>query len=365
VKTTDTDGEIKGAAEWNGVFYWATDTKLKSTTVAAANFASPTTVSTGLTSSDWHTMSVLEDSLYIANGNDIARVALDGSFNLSAIDITPDCTVKCMENREGYMVIGAVKNDDQNEGYVFLWDAINLADTWDKRFRVQAKGVNALVSGEYLIGQVGDGIYRIDFVNNLPIQRRDDGQVRPDGTATKDGYSLFGFYGNTNPGIYSYGREKLNMPAAFNLEYTLSTDPDVIGAITTVSGVVLASWKDGSTYGVDALSATTRATATYESLEWFAPPTRRVPVKANQVKIITKAMPASTSISMKYKLDKSSSWTTANISSGGTTFNTTGAVECFFNIGEALNIFELQFTLTPNATDTPEILRIETYLDNI
>ena len=316
-------------------------------------------------------MTVLEDSLYIANGNDIARVAIDDSFTLSAIDITPDSTVKCMENKEGYMIIGSVKDNDQDEAFIFLWDAINLADTWDKRFRVPAKGVNALISGESLLAQVGDGFFQTDFVNNLPIQRRDNGEVKPYGVATKDGYSLFGFYGNDNPGIYSYGREKLNMPSAFNLEYTLSSTPDTIGAITVIGGVVLASWKSGSTYGVDALSTTTRATATYESLEWFGPPTETRPINLNYVKMILDPLPSGCSIELKYKLDHDTSWTSAPVlstvpDSPSNTFNTTGAVEAFFSIQQAaMNIFELQVTLTPSGTSTPQVLRIETYLNNI
>src|SRR3990167_10270168 len=73
-------------------------------------------------------------------------------------------------------------------------------------------------------------------------------------------------------GIYYYGRKNKDQPISMNLEYAM--DVDEIGAVVNVEGVTLASYRDSGDFGVRAVDSTTKATGTYESLE-FRPPIKR------------------------------------------------------------------------------------------
>ena len=127
-----------------------------------------------------------------------------------------------------------------------------------------------------------------------------------------------------------------------------------------VNGTLLVAWKDGATYGIDALSTTVKANGVYEGLEW----TGGLPHKKKtftQTKIVMKPLPASCSIVLKYKINNQSSWQTAKTVDGSSSFSTTNAVRALFNINQEGETIEIRVDLTSSANTTPEIKSINNY----
>ena len=135
-----------------------------------------------------------------------------------------------------------------------------------------------------------------------------------------------------------------------------------IGAIIVTNGVLLASWQNGTTYGVDMVSSTTKADAIYEGLEFDGgrPYWKKM---INTIKITMSLMPASTGVAMRFKGNKEVDWRYAVLSDGGTTFSVTDATEAIFNIQKPMEIYELGIDLFPSVNNSPEVLSIISYLD--
>ncbi len=353
-------GAIKGAGEWNGYLYWATDTSLKKNALGA--ISTPTTVGT-LNSATWHTMQPNNGSFLICNNSDVAMVGYDNSFTSQALRLTPDARAMALAEIDGYTVVGTFKPNSDNQGYFFTWEP--SSQNWVRKKKIPTKGINALIETEILMAQAGQngGIYYADLTDITPLFLLDGARCNPYGVDSREGLAYFGMFGNTKPGIYSFGRTKKNLSRVPNLEYTLSPAAiDEIGAIAWVGDTLLASWKNGATYGVDALSSTVKATAVYESLDFIVPPTFVNPQLFQTAKLLMKPLPANCSIALAYRMNKSGSFVTAKTADGSTSFSTTSATEAMFEIAEEGKVYEAQITLTPYQNTTPEVFQIETYL---
>ena len=178
---------------------------------------------------------------------------------------------------------------------------------------------------------------------------------------------MFGISGNssTKCGIYAYGRSKKNFPFALNLPYVPS--PGVletieIGAVQMVNGVLLVAWKNGATYGVDALSTTAKANCVCEHLEFDdGQPFRKK--HFGRVKVVLEPLPASCEVVIKYKINNASSWTTAKTLDGSSSFSTENGIRAMFIIDEEGEIIEIRAELTHSANTTPTVKSITTYFE--
>ena len=95
---TDTNGKIKGAAEWelsdgNNYIFWATDTS-----ISRKLFPGDTTVTwtdvtqnwkTTLDGAEWHTMDMAGGQLMIVNANALATIDFDGNFIAQDLNVRP------------------------------------------------------------------------------------------------------------------------------------------------------------------------------------------------------------------------------------------------------------------------------------
>ena len=367
---TDSGGKIRGAAEFGlstatAYLYWATATALHRKLIGNGSAWSNVDTDTAgwpkaLTSATWHTMRNINGLLVICNENVMASVGSDSSYNASALQLIPADTAKCLLERNLYAVIGTVRTDGLSQTGLYLWDQI--ADNFNLRKTVPANNINAILDAEMPLMQIGDDghVYYSDLVEQLPMFRLPGGgEVNPDGIENDAGLTLFGVFGaeTGKDGVYGYGRRFKNHPrGVLNLEYALTCDE--IGSVKKAGDDILISFKNGSDYGVKRVDTTTKAVATYEGLELAAPDkfSDHQPNWAH-VRIITKAMPASTSIECYYKVDKAASWTQAKLQGNITAFNTTGATEAVFLCGAKGFTFEYKFVLTPSANTTPEIYR--------
>lgn len=367
----DADGAIKGAIEKpssSGVTYlqWATATSLKQKPLpGASDWSDVTEIADNLTGTDWHTMKQVGGANYITNGSKLALVGYDDSYTNEALDLIPGNLGKSLLERNGRAVIGTYKAGYPN------------------------KGVNGMIDSEVPLAQIGnDGnLFFTNFSDTMPVKRfPGGGYVNPYGVTNEvdqieifdwvfgadswvdkqslGNMSIWGVFGadSGKNGLYYYGRRNKEQPFTLNLEYAM--DVDEIGAVVNVDGTTIASYRDGTDFGVRAVDSTTKAQGIWEGLEF------RVPLKNPEqittfkyVEILMDRLPVGCSIYFFYQKNKSGTWVQCNTADGNVAFTTTNARKAVFRIGEEMDIYEPRILMIPSANTTPTIHRVRTYFE--
>jgi len=319
----------------------------------------------------WHTMRVASGALMMANNEGLSVLDFDDSWDALKLNVRPGNRINTLEERDDYVILGSGRVDTSEEGH--LWSWIVTALNFIQKKRIPIQGVNALVTAESSLLQGGNQgeIFPADFTNTVPLATLDGGgKVNPEGAAVHEDLAVFGFYGGNYPGIWNYGRRHLNRGNALNYQYRLAptvggSTVGTIGAVAVINGELIASWganeTDSSSYGVDAVSSTTKANALYEGLEFDkgqAWDQRMV----DTVHVTMSPLVSGTSFSIKYKADKESAWRYTVFGDGGTTYTVEGGVEAIASLGKPAHILEIGAELNVSGADTPEIHEIATYL---
>lgn len=366
----DPDGAIKGAVEkpssGNATYLqWATDTKVKQKPLPGTNWNDVTTVAENLTGADWHTMKQIGGANYIANGSKLALVGYDGSFTNEALDVIPGNIIKTLLERNGRAVLGTNKTGYPN------------------------KGVNGMIDCEVPLSQIGDNgeLFFANFTDSMPTKRfPGGGRVNPYGVCNEvdqieifdwvfgadswvdkqsmGNMSIWGVFGadSGKNGLYYYGRKNKEQPFTMNLEYEM--DVDEIGAVINIDGTTIASYRDGTDFGVRAVDPDNKATGTWEGLEFRAPIKKAEQItKFSHVEIFMDQLPQGCSIYFYYQKNKSGEWIQAYTADGGQAFTSTNGKKATFRIGEEMDIYEPRVVMVPNGNITPEIFRLITYFN--
>ena len=179
---------------------------------------------------------------------------------------------------------------------------------------------------------------------------------------TMGNMSLWGVFNATTDknGVYTYGRKNKEQPFTLNLEYALEVDE--IGAVIQTEGLTLISYQDGSDFGVKAVDLTTKATGTYESLEFRVPIKRPEGItKWDVAEIFMEPLPNGCSITFWYKMNHATNWTQAYTADGNLSFSSTDGKKATFRIGAEGDVFEEKIVLNPSFNTTPKILRSHAY----
>lgn len=387
----DPNGAIKGAGEWEGsdgrsYLYWATSSALARKELPGANSAPDTgtmrwtdavhdyKIEFISSSATWHPIKPIAGALYMGNNEALAQLDFDLNWSPRVMNIKPQNIINALEERDDYAILGSEKRDGNEEGYIWSW--VETAVNYVQKKKIPIQGVNALITAELPLLQGGDNgeIFFSDFESVVPLNAiQGGGKVNPGGVDIFEDLAVFGFYGGTYPGIWSYGRARKNRPFALNYDYRLSgtvggSTISTIGAVAVTEGVLLASFGSSeinadNSYGVEQVSTTTKASAVYEGLEFDggAPSLQK---KFDTVKITMTPMPASTVVSIKFKLNNDTSWKYAVLGNRTTTYSQTNSTSAIFSIGRPAEVYELGAELTPSVNDTPEILSITTYISN-
>jgi hypothetical protein len=377
----DENGDIRGAVEWktddgDNYMYWATSTSI-ARKAFPGNGSLPWTDAiqdwkTLLDPYPWHTMKISSGDMMVANGPYLASYTYEEVYDSGIMSIRPGNSIKALEERDDYVIMGSYRNDNAEEGHLWNWIS-GVVQKYIQKKKVPTQGINALITTEVPLCQAGfDGqLYYSDFESMIPlIQIPGGGQCYPGATDIEDGLALFGMFGGTNAGIWSYGRKAKNRSLVPNYEYTmtgtLGGTTSTIGAIAVQNGKTFVSWgapteAGGSRYCVEEVSSTLKANAVYEGLEFNAgrPYWKK---QVDTVKFTMSPMPTGTSVSCKFKFDKESDWRYAILGDNTTTFSVPNAVEVEFNIGKQGVIYEIGAELNPYGNETPEILSITSYL---
>lgn len=395
---SDENGAIKGAAEWglsDGTEYlfWATNTSVARKLIGGTGVIPWTDAvadwKTTLDSATYHTMKNAGGALQIANKNYLAKIAYNGDFSINALDIQPGHSIKAIDEKDNYVTLGSIRDNDEEEGH--LWSWIVDALSWLQKKKIPVRGINALIDSEIPLMQGGTNgeIFAADFLNNVPLARLpgEAGQVNPGGVTIHEDLAMFGFYGTSDQegrevdGIWSYGRKQKDRSSVLNYEYRMS--PQVggstiveVGAIKSTGGNLFASWEtdevagSGNKFGVDKTS-TTPAVILYESLEFDAA-APYISKKFNTIKIAVSHFAGSyagTTLSAKYRIDKKASWEYAFTGANATTytFSSTASetpVDVIFSIGNSACIYELGLEIVPGSTAYLIFPSVTTYLDD-
>lgn len=370
----DVGQAIKGAWEKpssSGISYllFATNTNLHIKPIPGlSNWNDVNTTLTGwpktnLTSADWHTMREVGGAVMIANGSKLAMVGYDDSYTNEALDLIPGRLAKTIVERNGRSIIGTVPASNPD------------------------KGVNAAIDAEVPLAQIGDDgeIFFANMTDTIPAKRfPGGGKVNPGGVAnqveqvdffeweqdalswidkqTVGNLSLWGVYDadSGKNGVYSYGRKNKNHPFTLNLDYLLEVDE--IGALGDADGVLLISYRSGSSFGVKAVDSTTKATGTYEGLDFKAPVKRPVNITTwNQAELFMAPLPSGASVEFWYKLNKTGAFVQAKTADGSTSYSTANGKKVVFRIVAEGEIFEPRVVLNPTSNSSPEVHRIRVY----
>jgi hypothetical protein len=295
----------------------------------------------------------------ICNKSYLALVGYDDSYTNEALDLIPGNVSKTLVERNGRVIIGTYKESDPDNG------------------------INGAIDSEVPLAQIGqDGyIYYANGVDSIPIKRfPGGGYVNPGGVCSLveqvnffewgeealswiDKQSLgnlavFGVYGaeSGKNGLYTYGRASKNQPFVLNLDYAM--DVDEIGAICNADGTLLASYRDGTDFGVRAVDPSTKAIGIYEGLDLKAP--TKTPMNITnwkQAEFLMKPLPSGCSVEFWYKINKSGSFIRASTTDGANNFSTVDGQKALFSIVANGEIFEPRLVLNPSGNTCPEIYR--------
>lgn len=261
---------------------------------------------------DFHPIQKVNLVNYIGDGNLVAQIDA-GVFTADALDIQKPLRVKSLGINLTSLLVGTYIADNVNVTQVFNWNTWSVSfDTADP---VPETGINSFLKtdNEILVnvGQKGN-IYQYDGVK-LNRYKRINGdwgigkkaQVHSNASVNYNSLPLFGVSNiSNNPclqGVYSFGNYSPDFPAVMNLEYIISQNKssDVeIGAMSIVDDVLLVSWKDGTTYGVDKVDVDNKYTGAYIETRIVAPD-RTVKKRVAKVVVSYRELPTGTSIEMR------------------------------------------------------------------
>lgn len=383
---TDSDGKITGACEFvstTGTYIlYATQTKLKKITLANAGGTWSGNVSTIGTfgngnADDFHTMRNAIGVVLIEDGDLLAEYDYEDAVNMAALRMPSGTRGKAMLDRNDRVIVGA-RMATLPEGYFITWD--RLSDSWNSKKSAQGNGVNGMGFLEQgVVAQVGDEgrLKYWNFGDTSPLTRiPGTANCYPGGVCEFDTLTHFAMNGGTKNGIYSIGRLNLNDPRALNLEYVPSHGKltgTEIGAICADGTDLYASWKDGSTYGIDVIDQDNKAAARYESLKLnMGKPQVEKMIRFVKV-VLEDALPEGCSVVVRYRATRqageeidaadSEGWILASQENGSDAFDAAGESKAVFTIEGQGEDYEVALELTPSGNDTPEVQSVNSFFD--
>ncbi len=366
-KDSNVGGSGQGLIVYNGERWHCTDTALVGSTSGSEEIDSDTL---------WHPATIYLGKLTVGAGRYIATRDADGVFVKRALTLPLGCRIKSIDVYGDRCVIGVWKGTniyDQAESYLFTWDGITTFP--EQSFYLEEHGQNALISWENILldfAGIGGNVYAfnnafLDIAKQVPNIYTDAGDyayVNPGAVAQYGGNILAGMSigsGSALGGVWEFGRKTEDMPFAMTLSHPISTgNTDVeIGAIMTGgANRFLASWKDGSNYGMDALDTTAKYSMGYfETQKYEIAAIKPISSERKLVRgtaITAEPMADDTSVVVKYKADGAGSWST------GGTIDSTNQHEVLYLTFRA-KVAQLRYELNTDSNNSPVIKRIEIF----
>ena len=364
----DPDGEIKGAEEMpasGGLTYlgWCTNTKIKKKLIpGAGDFSDIIVVAQNLQSGVPHTMRQVGGSTMIANGSYLAMVGYDESFTNEALDVIPGNITKTLVERNGRVITGSYHPGSPDKGINAAIDAeVPLAQVGDEGELFYADGINSISITRFPGGgivNVGGVTNETDQVNFFEWEQTAMSWISKQSVGNMSLWGVYGAEAGKN-GVYSYGRRRKNHPITLNLEYPLEVDE--IGALTTVEGITLISYREGSDFGVKAVDPDYKDTGIWEGLDFRAPVKKPIGITTwSTHEIFCAPLPSGASVEFWYRVNKVGSFIQAYTVDGQSSFTYANGKKAVFRVGGEGEIFEPRLVLHPIGNNSPEVYRQRT-----
>jgi hypothetical protein len=261
--------------------------------------------------------------------------------------LRPGIITQSLIEKGNQVLIGG--GDNVRESWLSTWEQTALS--WIDKNRIPTPTINAIIDAELMLMSAGTtDLFFSDMTNNLPVCSL-GGKANPGGVVEDGGLALFGVFGGTDSGIWSYGRTKKNESYTLNLEHYI--DADEIGAICKIAGQRFLSYQKGATHAVRKVDTATYGNTEYYSLALTAPQESTF----TSVDMVTGKIPIGCSIAIYYDLDDTGSWTQAFMA-GDIATATSAQRDPTFLIGSYGRVFKLKVVLTPSGNTRPQISEI-------
>lgn len=329
----------------NQIFKWGLLSGTPSITNSVSTVASTiTSVANGVIAAD--------GNAYMAYNNVVVRIATDAStITDSAKTVPTNFKITSLANYGSYLAIGCSPKDPYNgASKVFLWNLSSdlFAETIDwgegeLRVLEPIEGLLVGVTDRYLNNATGAGrgsmiiqgysggaaqVLKEVFTEALV------GKTMPTSKAVRNNRLFFASKIMTNSagteydeGIWSFGRKNVNYPYALTLDVVdENIDTDGIQAFGTAANYFfIAHSGDGSVDKTNDAS-TYAFTSVYESLiQDFGDAS--IDKRLDKIKVTFRKLTSGESLTVKYRVDGASSWTTV-----GTYSTVGGTARTFINI---------------------------------
>lgn len=381
IRTVSNSGG-QGMAVHNDYLYYTQDSQIGRYGTLSSSPGFTDAWQTGLnntSSVDFAPILAFKEGLAVGHGNNLGW--WDGAVWVAAkLTLPPGFYIRSLTQVQEFLAIGAWRGGtnvtDSEEGFIFLWDG--TASTFNYFFRTDGapnalgNTKNRLISVQGSRGRIYTDQEPFNLVHQIP--KTEAGkylEILPGAITTWRGLTYIGVGVSDSTtikhGIYSYGSTNSSLfPEALNYPHEISTGTQTgtgvkVGAIAGIGDSLYWSWKDGSSYGVDKVSPSSNyaATATFVSLVHDGG--RAGHDKMPKVLLFThKALAASESIQLGYKVDRAANFTT------GTANSTVGSQKTRLVIpASRYKHFQFEAILTSASTTAPAITSIDYLFDDL
>ena len=247
----------------------------------------------------------------------------DGAtFDYDNVIFPPGWYVRDIGVMGDYLAIAVNNAEDisrATRGVLFFWDGTSSTYNFFSEVTEPISSIQANQDSVYIFAGGAGNIYlyngRVTKIKNIPFMGQGKlAYVYPGADTNYRGQLHFGLAGGDSATayreVYSYGKPNKNYPDTLNIEYPISTgtvqttDVD-IGAVKAVGNALYVGWADDTADGVDKLGTSLQTAVTYESRIFSLDSEGAF----KRFKLFCEPLASGETITLKYKADQISSWT--------------------------------------------------------
>jgi hypothetical protein len=320
---------------------------------------------------------------FLCFGNDRYVATLQSQiYDPNTIALPAGWKVRCFAYWNEYLAIGAWRGeriDQFDQGRIFFWDGVSL--TYNFFIDVPEGAVNAMLGTRGLLyffaGSRGklmvyEGAARARRVKNLINSETNDViDIFPGAMTMWRTLLRIGVAGNNQDntlqrGVYTWGAINERYPDSLSFDHVISTGGYqggnvLIGAVAAVDAKLLIGWKDGTGYGVDAVSLSNPVYPT-GTLEFLIEDEGAMYHQKQNVTITTQFTPLliGQSLALKYKLDRNESWTYPPMTIDNNTSRSVIATR-----GNRLREYEIGVDFATTVATSPKVFAVSAEIEEL
>jgi hypothetical protein len=309
-------------------------------------------------------------------GNERYLATWDGiTYYPHALTLPSGYRIRCLGTWREYLVMGTMRGSnitDDDVGRLFFWDGYST--TYNFYIDIPQGAVNCILSGDplyFMAGYSGDlmaysgggaekirRMPKISTSTTLEFNRKAISMYR---SLVHIGMAENSTDTTIERGVYSWGTLDKELPSTMSFDYPLSLGITTgatleIGLVYPIGSKLLISWRNASSYGVDSVSPSNNPYAT-GTCEFLITDSGDIS-KEKQSQFLRgyfKALVSGDSVTLKYKIDRQSSWVTGSVV---TTADVKEARLALPTKANRFNEFQFGVNLATSNTSSPEFYGI-------